>query len=386
METTNRGGGGSLGLKDKNMTRNVFRDHGPTFQGPPEHANVLPFYQMKQGDRLMTLAEIGTEEVSLDLTAYIGSLGKRDKKKRPPPIADIEVERQVPDHDILHLKRVVESGKHIVTEDFADDRKTKRIVDAILKVHDIITHPKNSKLYKVEAQESADYAENLLRVCEYSEDDIREIILGVKQISYIRNTPPETPEAKISFDADKIDQFGAIGFLRYYATGGQISRPFFHPDDALHKNRRRKLRQFEYTLDARLKRLPEILFMMFTRTGMRIADRRNDFEQNVIFSEIETELREYGEYEGRGWTTESGAMLIMRVLDQAGKNGKSFYEPNDTFGEKGRQLEPSKYPLDELIIASRNGMAKNAPQEIGDRRQKFLQDFLAELKLELAGK
>jgi len=366
------------------MTRFIESDTGK-FEGPPEHAALMPFFRNSSEERLKILAETATEEITTDLLTYVKDSGKKSRSKKPE-LADIEMERQVPDHDVSHLRRVEENGNNIVAKDFANERRTRRIVYAILKVHDLITHPKNTKLYKVEAEESAGYAINLLRICEYPEDEIKEIVMGVKQISYIRNMPPETPEAKIAFDADKMDQFGAIGFLRYFATGGQINRPFFHPTDPLHDKKRRKLRQFEYTLDARMKRMPEILEMMFTRTGTQIAGRRDEFELNVIFPEIEEELEEYKVYAGRGWTTESGAMLIMRVQHQAGQNKKSFYNLEDPFGESGRALDASKYPLDEIILASRNGIAKTAPPEIGERRQRFLKDFLEELKLELAGK
>lgn len=48
---------------------------------------------------------------------------------------------------------------------------------------------------------------------------------------YRNNNPPETIEAKILFDADKLDAAGAIGIARTLFYKGRVSQPLYHVDD-----------------------------------------------------------------------------------------------------------------------------------------------------------
>lgn len=359
--------------------------HKASFPEVPQYNEIFEGREREPDELLKELAEIALGERDLNLADFIKQNSNGEGEALSRSLGDIEVERRVPDHDVLHMERVIASGRTIVEKDFANDPRTRKIVEAILILHDIITHPKNSDGYKDEAQESADYSQNLLQICGYEKDEIRDILQGIAQISYIvNNGTPETPDAKIAFDADKLDQFGVIGLLRYVSTSGQQGRPHFNEADPLHRTDR-KLHQHDNTLDARFIRLPQILDRLATNAGKEVAQRRYDFEQGMILREIELEIAENKEHKDAPWATASGAMLIFKAFEKAGKERRSFYEPKDPFGEEGRPLDAHQYPLDALIIAARDTSEMGMPGEIAERRRQFLNDCLTELKRELAG-
>lgn len=69
---------------------------------------------------------------------------------------------------------------------------------------------------KNHAEYSAEIAQNLLKSYEYNipQEDLKNIIHIIKAHSFSNNVVPETLEAKILSDADKLDALGAIGLYR----------------------------------------------------------------------------------------------------------------------------------------------------------------------------
>ena len=104
------------------------------------------------------------------------------------------------------------------------------------------------------------------------------------------NNPPETLEAKILFDADKLDAIGAIGIGRAFQFAGEVGARLHNPDIDPENTE-------PYTEDDtgyrefRLK-LSKIKDRMLTSEGRRIAKGRHEFME-AFFDKFLLE------YEGR---------------------------------------------------------------------------------------
>ncbi len=115
-------------------------------------------------------------------------------------------------HDLEHALRVREWGKLLAEGDGAD----ATVIELAALLHDI----GRSGVEKTHAESSAGLAVNILHKTGYSE----EIVLRVRDaiLTHSREVghEPNTLEAKILYDADKLDFVGAIGLGRLFAMGG----------------------------------------------------------------------------------------------------------------------------------------------------------------------
>jgi uncharacterized protein len=116
-------------------------------------------------------------------------------------------------HDWDHVMRVYNMTLHLA-------KYEKKIDLDILKtatlLHDIArAREDNDKTGKTDHSiESAKMSVGILKKLGYSEEKIDKIIHCILSHRYKTNNEPETIEAKILFDADKLDSMGAIVILR----------------------------------------------------------------------------------------------------------------------------------------------------------------------------
>ena len=79
---------------------------------------------------------------------------------------------------------------------------------------------------------SADMAIPILRSLEFSEDEINHIKDCIISHRYKTDIVPKTQEAKILFDADKLDTVGAIGIARSFIwIGKNNAKMYLNPDN-----------------------------------------------------------------------------------------------------------------------------------------------------------
>ena len=84
----------------------------------------------------------------------------------------------------------------------------------------------------------------------------------------------------------------------------------------------------------------------------------------------------------------TGAISIMRTFTAGGTMQRALYNTNDPFA-KNREVDDFKYSLDlfySRLLKVKDRMNTVKGKEIAVRRTKFLEDFLKELELEIAGK
>jgi uncharacterized protein len=73
----------------------------------------------------------------------------------------------------------------------------------------------------------ASMAENILRDFDYSEENIKNIKHCIAAHRFRSGNEPKTKEAKILFDADKLDVIGVIGIARGFMMAGQYGEKIY---------------------------------------------------------------------------------------------------------------------------------------------------------------
>lgn len=108
--------------------------------------------------------------------------------------------------------------------------------------------------------------------------------------SFSRGVEPQTLEARVVRDADRLDGLGAIGILRWAITGTIRRSPetlSYHPDDPFAEQHTPDDRR--YMLDHFYTKLLKLAESMSTRTGRRLAEERTAF-MRLYLDELRKEL------------------------------------------------------------------------------------------------
>jgi uncharacterized protein len=195
-------------------------------------------------------------------------------------------------HDWSHVERVRALARRIGREEKAD----LFVLEAAVLLHDIAkVEEMKAKGGFCHAEEGAKRAIPLL---EKEGVDAETISRITHCIASHRNrsegkSVPESLEAKILFDADKIDSLGAIGVARDFLFAGMIGvTKLYAENEAEHAKNPKK---YEYTEDdtAILEyetHLKGIKDRMLTKAGRAIAKERSDF-MKYFFTQFWKEVK-----------------------------------------------------------------------------------------------
>lgn len=117
-------------------------------------------------------------------------------------------------HDLSHILRV----RNIALEIAESEGANIDVVEAMVLLHDLIRY--EDKREPLSVSETLQIAEKVLRNLKWSDENIELVLDGIASHSLHSNIKrePETIEAKILFDADKIDSVGEIGVARWFMT------------------------------------------------------------------------------------------------------------------------------------------------------------------------
>jgi uncharacterized protein len=132
----------------------------------------------------------------------------------------VETDRQSVAHRMDHFHRVACNARSILK--FYPDADVEILYLAVL-LHDV-DQPFNDKANHV--ARSAALAERLLSEIEYPPARAARVLDLIREHSteHIGSVRPSTIEARILFDADKLDGLGAFGILRVFALSRQVGR------------------------------------------------------------------------------------------------------------------------------------------------------------------
>jgi len=175
-----------------------------------------------------------------------------------------------PAHDLAHLDRVwrnsLELSKYEPVLDW-------RVLIAAAYLHDLVNLPKDSKDRHLASRLSAERAEPLLGALEYSVSEIAQVRHAIEAHSFSAGIEPNSTEACVLRDADRLESLGAIGLARWFAVSGQMGRPFYDPDDPFAQSRSPD--DTPFALDHWQTKLNGLADHMLTSGGKALALKRH---------------------------------------------------------------------------------------------------------------
>jgi uncharacterized protein len=196
-----------------------------------------------------------------------------------------------PAHDFDHVLRVMALAERIGSTEGAD----MEILRTAVLLHDI-GRPEELKEGRCHAEVGAEKARRILSSWPTSTVDA--IAHAIAAHRYRDDLAPETLEAKVLFDADKLDCIGAIGVARAYIVAGLDGQRLWaevDPDyvEALRLDRslaRRNAVQDHTPVHEFAFKLSRIKDILFTTTAKNIAEERHRF-MSEFFLRLEREVK-----------------------------------------------------------------------------------------------
>jgi uncharacterized protein len=171
-------------------------------------------------------------------------------------------------HDLSHIERVWRSIKTIQAEEGGD----LEILAASVLLHDCVQAPKNSPLRESASRLSAAEARNRLEELRWETTRIQAVAHAIESHSFSAGIVPETLEAKILQDADRLDAIGLTGIARCFYTAGQMSSSLYDPADP--RGNARPLDDRRFALDHFPKKLLKLADGFKTPAGRILAQER----------------------------------------------------------------------------------------------------------------
>lgn len=181
-----------------------------------------------------------------------------------------------PAHDVAHVKRVVMAAKKLSREEGANEN----VVVPAAWLHDIVNLPKNHPDRKLASLMAADEAIRFLESIDYPDLFYPAIRHAIHAHSFSANITPETIEAKIVQDADRLDALGAIGLARLFSVSTQMQRPFYAEADPFCEAR--LLDDKSFAIDHIEIKLKKLVGMMNTDSALKEAQRRFEFIEKFL--------------------------------------------------------------------------------------------------------
>jgi uncharacterized protein len=196
-------------------------------------------------------------------------------------------------HYIYHVKRVVENAKIILSRHPAD----AEIVLPSAWLHDCVVLAKDHPNRKKASHMAAIKATDFLREAGYPNNKLDAVSHAIIAHSYTADVKPQTMEAKIVQDADRLDALGAIGIARCIIVGAKLKRPLYNDNDPFCTEREPD--DTKWTIDHFYTKLFKLPGLMHTDTAKEIAEKRLVYmreyldilkEEITIHSEIESDI------------------------------------------------------------------------------------------------
>ncbi len=172
-------------------------------------------------------------------------------------------------HDASHLDRVWSNAQALLA---ANPGADALVVLAACYLHDLVNLPKNDPDRAQASSRSARLARHQLAWMGFPPERLDAVAHAIEAHSFSAAIPPESIEARIVQDADRLDALGAVGLARMFYTAGRMGSGLAHPEDPL--ARARELDDRAWSLDhipVKLARLPG---MMQTEAGRTLGEQR----------------------------------------------------------------------------------------------------------------
>jgi len=186
-------------------------------------------------------------------------------------------------HDLGHVKRVVALARRIGEAEGAD----LSVVVPAAWLHDCVSVAKDSPDRPLASRLAAEEGVRFLGGIGYPSEHLDAVHHAIEAHSFSLGKAPETLEARVVQDADRLDAIGAVGIARCFLTGGAMESAMFHPEDPF--GREREWDDRAYAVDHFYLKLLTLKGTLHTDSARREAGRRHDFMRGFL-EELEREL------------------------------------------------------------------------------------------------
>jgi uncharacterized protein len=191
-------------------------------------------------------------------------------------------------HGFEHVHRVYHLAMSLSEQEYADGL----IVGMAALLHDLGRTTRGPM--RSHAERSAKLAQKMLAPYDFPLDTQQAILHAILAHSYRHGIEPATLEARVLYDADRLDSLGACGVMRWAMNAKHGRWPqtrTYHPDDPFALWRVPDGQR--YLLDRFLTKLLQLTEAMTTATGRAMAERRIAFLR-LYLQELQHELAEGG--------------------------------------------------------------------------------------------
>lgn len=171
------------------------------------------------------------------------------------------------------------------------------ILAAASLLHDIGRRFESESRGKIcHARKGAELAVPILHDLDFSSRDIKLITHCIRSHRFRSQEKPETLEARILFDSDKLDSIGAVGIGRAFLFAGQIGAKLHDAETDHSKTESYSTDDTAYReFQVKMSRVKE---QMLTALGRQLAERRHKFME-IFFDELNNEI--YGPVNPNGF-------------------------------------------------------------------------------------
>ncbi|WP_288430667.1 HD domain-containing protein [uncultured Agrobacterium sp.] len=179
-------------------------------------------------------------------------------------------------HDLAHIHRVFRNAMRI----HAEEGGGGTVLAASVLLHDCVAVEKNSPLRSQASRLAAEKASLVLGDMGWERADIEAVAHAILTHSFSANIAPETLEAKILQDADRLDAIGMVGAARCFYIAGRLGSALYDPADPLASNRPLDDRRF--AIDHFENKLFKLADGFQTDAGRQIARERHERLKQVL--------------------------------------------------------------------------------------------------------
>ena len=180
-------------------------------------------------------------------------------------------------HDWFHTKRVYDLCMKIGRAEGANIN----VLGIAAYLHDIGRPYQDKSKGKIcHAEKGAELAHEILLKLNLSAEDKSNIIHSIRTHRFRGKNIPEALEAKVLFDADKLDSIGAVGIGRAFLFAGEVGATLHNPNIAPEDCKSYSKNDTCYR-EYRIK-LIKVKDRILTKEGLRIALERHRFMESFF--------------------------------------------------------------------------------------------------------
>ncbi len=189
-------------------------------------------------------------------------------------------------HDFDHVLRVLVLAERLAREENAD----LEIVRIAALLHDISRSEEDLHPGSDHAEMAAFRSREILLARNMDPARVEKIVHAIATHRFRTKAVPQTLEAKILSDADKLDSIGAIGVARAFAVSGALNQRLWSGgphETAATRDQRNSNHSAVAEFAVKLSHVPD---RIFTPSARRLADERHAYMAD-FFARLELEVR-----------------------------------------------------------------------------------------------